>query len=393
MIFLVPPLRIWLALKPYWDISFHCSRSYRWVMTLVTLGYFLTFVVTMQSMFRSESEQMLPSLLYRGTIETLAFFVASHFFIRPYLKLYLLPQNRFGWNLLPFFAFAISLALVMTIIVMQLALLSPFGVFDFSNINIQNPEDASKNLTMNLSSPAMVFLSAFNISLMYCIWSLAYLFWHTLVSKSQIQRQVREAQMQQLTNQLNPHFLFNALNSIRALIFEDQQKAAHTLTQLSELFRVHLQSHLKPVSTLEDEWKIAQRYLEVEQVRLEQRLNIEVSFDDSLWHQQLPTLTLLTLVENAIKHGINPSQKPGNIKIISRRLDNNHWQVCVNNSLDGEYRVQGTNTGLANLQQRLYLLSPRHNLAYRKLPNCFEVCMKLVTDLKAELTDDQNSHR
>lgn len=118
-----------------------------------------------------------------------------------------------------------------------------------------------------------------------------------------------------------------------------------------------------------------------------------MSFDDSLWQQQLPTLTLLTLVENAIKHGINPSQKPGNIEIISHRLDNHHWQICVNNSLDGEYAVQGTNTGLANLQQRLHLLSPRHSLAYRKLPNRFEVCIKLVTDLKAELTNDQNSHR
>lgn len=186
--------------------------------------------------------------------------------------------------------------------------------------------------------------------------------------------------MQQLTNQLNPHFLFNALNSIRALIFEDQQKAAHTLTQLSELFRVHLQSHLKPVSTLEDEWQIAQHYLEIEQVRLEQRLQVVLEFDGSLWQQSLPTLTLLTLVENAIKHGINPSQKPGTIEISSRRLDNRRWQLSVNNSLDAESNAQGTHTGLANLQQRLLLLSPLHKLSYRKSPACFAVSMELVDD-------------
>lgn len=374
-------IKIWQTLKPYWDISFQCSRSYRWIMAIVTVLYFLGFVVTMQSMFRSESNQMLPALIFRASVEAGIFFISCHFFIRPYLKLKLLPQNRFGWNLLLFLSFAVALGLVMIMLVMQLAKLSPFGNFDFSNINIQHPDDAQKNMTMNITAPAMILMGAINMTLMYSIWSLAYLFWHTLVSKKQIQRQMREAQMQQLTNQLNPHFLFNALNSIRALIFEDQHKAAHTLTQLSELFRVHLQSHLKPLSTLEDEWQIAQRYLEIEQVRLEQRLQLELEFDDSLWQQQLPTLTLLTLVENAIKHGINPNQKPGTIEIVSRRLDKNHWQLSVNNSLDAESNAQGTHTGLANLQQRLQLLSPLHKLSYRKSTERFEVSMELVVEL------------
>lgn len=377
------------TIKPYWDISFNCSRSYRWVMSIVTALYFLSFMVMMQSMFRSESNQMLPTLIVRASIEAGIFFISCHFFIRPYLKLYLLPQNRFGWNLLQFLCFAFFLGLVMIVLVMQLAKLSPFGEFDFSNINIQHPDDAQKNMTMNLTLPTMVFMGAINLTLMYCIWALAYLFWHTLVSKKQIQRQMREAQMQQLTNQLNPHFLFNALNSIRALIFEDQQKAAHTLTQLSELFRVHLQSHLKPVSTLEDEWQIARRYLEIEQVRLEQRLQLALEFDYSLWQQQLPTLTLLTLVENAIKHGINPSQQQGTIEIISRRLDKKRWQLRVNNTLDGNSNAQGTQTGLANLQQRLHLLSPLHKLSYRKNPGRFEVNI----DLAMELGDDQDTDR
>lgn len=377
------------TIKPYWDISFNCSRSYRWVMSIVTALYFLSFMVMMQSMFRSESNQMLPTLIFRASIEAGIFFISCHFFIRPYLKLYLLPQNRFGWNLLQFLCFAFFLGLVMIVLVMQLTKLSPFGEFDFSNINIQHPDDAQKNMTMNLTLPTMVFMGAINLTLMYCIWALAYLFWHTLVSKKQIQRQMREAQMQQLTNQLNPHFLFNALNSIRALIFEDQQKAAHTLTQLSELFRVHLQSHLKPVSTLEDEWQIARRYLEIEQVRLEQRLQLELELDYSLWQQQLPTLTLLTLVENAIKHGINPSQQQGTIEIISRRLDKKRWQLCVNNTLDGNSNAQGTQTGLANLQQRLHLLSPLHKLSYRKNPGRFEVNIELAM----ELGDDQDIDR
>lgn len=385
--------RLLQSLKPYWDISFNCSRSYRWVMSIVTALYFLSFLITMHSMFRSESNQMLPALVFRACVEAGIFFVSCHFFIRPYLKIYLLPQNRFGWNLLQFLCFAFVLGLVMIVVVMQLAKLSPFGEFDFSNINIQHPDDVQKNMTMNITLSTMVLVGAVNMTLMYCIWALAYLFWHTLVSKKQIQRQMREAHMQQLTNQLNPHFLFNALNSIRALIFEDQHKAAHTLTQLSELFRVHLQTHLKPVSTLEDEWQIAQRYLEIEQVRLERRLQVELELDASLWHQQLPTLTLLTLVENAIKHGINPSQKHGRVKIISRRLDKNHWQLCVNNTLDGESSAQGTQTGLANLQQRLQLLSRRHKLSYRKSPERFEVTIDMAMELVMEPGDDQDTDR
>ncbi|WP_049631402.1 sensor histidine kinase [Cellvibrio sp. pealriver] len=381
------------SLKPYWDISFNCSRSYRWVMSIVTALYFLSFLVMMQSMFRSESNQMLPALIFRACVEAGIFFISCHFFLRPYLKLYLLPQNRFGWNLLQFLCFAFVLGLVMIMLVMQLAQLSPFGNFDFSNINIQHPDDPQKDMIMNLTAPTLILMGAINMTLMYCIWSLAYLFWHTLVSKKQIQRQMREAQMQQLTNQLNPHFLFNALNSIRALIFEDQHKAAHTLTQLSELFRVHLQTHLKPVSTLEDEWQIARRYLEIEQVRLEQRLHLELELDDSLWQQQLPTLTLLTLVENAIKHGINPSQKHGVVEIISRQLDKKRWQLCVNNTLEGETSAQGTQTGLANLQQRLHLLSPLHKLSYRKSPGRFEVTIEMAMELVMEPGDDQDINR
>ena len=231
-----------------------------------------------------------------------------------------------------------------------------------------------------MTEPTLILVGGINQSILYWLWGLPYVFWHTLVSKKQFQRQMREAQLQQLTNQLNPHFLFNSLNSIRALIFEDQEKAAHTLTQLSELFRVYLHANLKPVSTLEDEWAIAKRYVEIEQVRLEQRLQVETYFDPSLWQQHLPTLCLLTLIENAIKHGISPNSQAGIIQIISRRTQAGRWQVCVNNSLAAESNAVSTHTGLANLQQRLQLLSPLHQLRYQKTEKRFELCMELVDD-------------
>lgn len=376
--------KLWPKIKPYWEISFHCSRSYKVVMLLITLFYFFGFIIMTHTMFRSAHNHLMSALIFRSFVETLLFVGSCHFLIRPYLKLILLPKNGFGWNIFPFLSYSFILAIMVVSISMQIAKMSPFGELNFSNINLQNPDDARQNLTLNMSYTALILASAVNVTIFFSIWSLTYVFWHTLVSKKQIQRQMREAQLQQLTNQLNPHFLFNSLNSIRALIFEDQEKAAHTLTQLSELFRVHLQANLKPVSTLEDEWEIAKRYLEIEQVRLEQRLQVETHFDPSLWQQNLPTLCLLTLVENAIKHGISPNSQTGTVEIISRRTQTGHWQLCVNNSLAAESNAISTHTGLANLQQRLQLLSPLHQLHYQKTDKRFELCMELI--------DDQNSH-
>lgn len=371
---------MWFKAKPFWDISFHCSKSYIVVMSIVTLIYFVSFVLMTHTMFRTEHAQFLPALIYRAFTDTALFLLSCHFLIRPYLKLKFIPQGIFGWNLLYFAIYSFLLALIVVAISLQLAKLSPFGNIDFSNITLQNPNDAKKNLTLAMNATTLIFLGGINQSMLYWMWGLPYVFWHTLASKKQIQQQMRAAQLQQLTNQLNPHFLFNSLNSIRALIFEDQYKAAHTLTQLSELFRVHLQANLKPVSTLEDEWEIAKRYLEIEQVRLETRLQLDTQFDPELWQKPLPTLCLLTLVENAIKHGISPSNQGGVVQIISQRTQNGRWQLCVNNTITATSNEKSTHTGLANLQQRLQLLSPKHQLTYQKSANRFELTMELVDD-------------
>lgn len=370
----------WPKIKPYWEISFHSSRSYKVVMLLITLFYFFGFIIMTHTMFRSAHNHLIAALIFRSFVETLLFIGSCHFMIRPYLKLILLPKSGFGWNIFPFLAYSFILAIIVVSMSMQIAKMSPFGELNFSNINLQNPDDARQNLTLTMSYTALILAGAVNVTIFFSIWSLTYVFWHTLASKRQIQHQMREAQLQQLTNQLNPHFLFNSLNSIRALIFEDQEKAAHTLTQLSELFRVHLQANIKPVSTIEDEWEIAKRYLEIEQVRLEQRLQVKTCFDPSLWQKTLPTLCLLTLVENAIKHGISPNSQTGTIEILTRRTHAGRWQLCVNNSIAAESNAVSTHTGLANLQQRLQLLSPLHQLRYQKTENRFELYMELVDD-------------
>jgi LytS/YehU family sensor histidine kinase len=116
------------------------------------------------------------------------------------------------------------------------------------------------------------------------------------------------------------------------------------------------------MSSLAEEWQIAQRYLAIEQVRLEQRLQVQLDFAEQLWQQQIPTLSLLTLVENAIKHGISPNQQPGVLRISSLQLSASRWRLEVQNSYRHQSQQGGTQTGLTNLRQRLALMPGENTL-------------------------------
>lgn len=373
--------RFWQALKPYWDISFQCSRAYALTTLVVLLLYFIGYVTLFHSIFQSQNNYFFISIVMRTALESILFLGSAHFILRPYLRLNLIPQGRLGWNLIGLTIGLYILGLLEVLTSTQFSKLIPFLIqFDLNSISLSAPSDPGKSVTMKMDRPNLILLAAFNQTILYGIWALVYFLWQTLISKKQIQQQMQEAQMRQLTNQLNPHFLFNSLNSIRALIFEDQGKAAHTLTQLSELFRVHLQANLKPTSSLQDEWQIAKRYLEIEQVRLEDRLKLSLQFDDSLWQNELPTLTLLTLVENAVKHGISPNNQGGTISISSEKSAHGFWKLCVKNTVINNSLEKCTHIGIANLEQRLQLLSPRHKLYYRRLPDHFELTMDLFND-------------
>jgi LytS/YehU family sensor histidine kinase len=174
--------------------------------------------------------------------------------------------------------------------------------------------------------------------------------------------------------------LFNALNSIRALIYEDQDKAAHTVTQLSELFRHHLQAHLKPLSSLREEWQLANQYLAIEQIRFEQRLEVHCDLADDCLSQQLPPLTLLTLVENAIKHGISPNARGGHIQLHAAKLDGQRWQLRVSNTVGAPSREQSTRTGLQNIRRRLELQHPQQSLQLVSDKESFSITLELVYD-------------
>ncbi len=141
------------------------------------------------------------------------------------------------------------------------------------------------------------------------------------IEKYQIEAQLDRAQLQILKIQLQPHFLFNALNSISALVYKDAELANKTLTQLSSLLRGILDNSGAQEVSLRDELAILENYLEIEKVRFQERLRIIMDIQAETLDALVPNLILQPIVENAIRHGVAPFAKVGTIEIRSQRKD------------------------------------------------------------------------
>jgi LytS/YehU family sensor histidine kinase len=166
---------------------------------------------------------------------------------------------------------------------------------------------------------------------------------------------VKSLELKTIKANINPHFIFNALNSIRALIDEDPARARRAVTELSNILRSSLNADKGETVSLEDELKIVKDYLALENMRFEDRLKIEYKIDDDTLGQQVPPMMLQTLVENAIKHGISKNVRGGLVRIISDFTGNFHELVVQNTGyLNGGLSHQGF--GLSSTQDRLSLL-------------------------------------
>ncbi len=162
-----------------------------------------------------------------------------------------------------------------------------------------------------------------------------------------------ESRLAMLRYELNPHFRFNALNSVIGVIREDPGKAQSMVRQLAELLRYALTSH--GASTVEVEVHVAQQYLAIEQVRFEERLAVVVEIPDALWQESVPPMLLQPLVENAIKHGMG--DVPLRVRISAAREGGELRFTVANNGRLVEAGA-GTGVGLRNLRERVQLAHP-----------------------------------
>jgi sensor histidine kinase YesM len=181
------------------------------------------------------------------------------------------------------------------------------------------------------------------------------------------QAQLNEAELQFLRSQINSHFMFNALNNLRALIREDPELARDRLTQLAALLRAILQTGQQDTMPLEKELDIVRGYLDLESLQFEDRLQVEWHIDPSLLSIAVPTLLLQTLAENAVKHGIACRREGGKIVINAKRQDDRLYIMISNPLPEYDAKVEGTGLGLDNTRRRLQrLYGVKAKLALRR---------------------------
>jgi len=181
--------------------------------------------------------------------------------------------------------------------------------------------------------------------------------------KIEAEQLAREAELYKLRQQLQPHFLFNSLNSISALTASHPEKARHMINQLSEFLRGTLKKDEKQWNSLAEEMQYLELYLEIEKVRFGYRLRTDISCEDAALELKLPAMLLQPVVENAIKFGLYDTTGEVLIKVAAKKQDNS-LKVEVENPFDPETSqpLKGTGFGLPSIQRRLFLLFARQDL-------------------------------
>jgi two-component system LytT family sensor kinase len=206
-----------------------------------------------------------------------------------------------------------------------------------------------------------IAISLINFWFVFVVWSISYYFYHYMLSirrseinSLKIQATLKEAELNKLKSQLNPHFMFNALNSIRALIDEDPKKAKQAVTKISAILRQTLSLEKNKLISFDREMELVKDYLDLEKIRFEERLHYSFEIEPGSNRYQVPPMILQTLVENSIKHGISNLTEGGMITIRTTVMKNDKLQVEISNS--GHYNPEATpqsGYGIKNTRDRL----------------------------------------
>ncbi|WP_235954360.1 sensor histidine kinase [Limnovirga soli] len=210
---------------------------------------------------------------------------------------------------------------------------------------------------------AMGFLLIGSMAILSVLWYTQQEQQNTINRKNDAARLAKEAELFKLRQQLQPHFLFNSLNSISALTGTQPEKARHMIQQLSDFLRGTLRRDDQQWSTLTEELEYLQLYLDIEKVRFGYRLQTAIQCNEEALTQKLPALLLQPVVENAIKFGLYDTVGEVLITIEAQRL-NDILEIKVTNPFDEETTtpLQGTGFGLASIKRRLFLLFARQDL-------------------------------
>jgi two-component system LytT family sensor kinase len=195
------------------------------------------------------------------------------------------------------------------------------------------------------------------------------------LKEAELKSLVKESELNSLKSQINPHFLFNSLNSISSLTMIEPGKAQDMIIKLSEFLRYTLSNKEEKLTSLEDEMININRYLDIEKIRFGKRLTVKQRIEPSCHQLKLPGLILQPLLENAVKYGVYESIEESVIEITCT-CNSSALSVVINNAWDAasQSKNKGEGIGLNNIRSRLRILYNRDDLLFiRKDHNSYQV--------------------
>jgi len=248
--------------------------------------------------------------------------------------------------------------------VVSFTLETAINIFNLSNCTI---EDYYKGFLVGLIPTFICLL----------IYESVYFFeaWKRNVKKTEeLARENVQSQLEVLKNQLDPHFLFNSLNTLASLIDDENQPAQEYLDRLADVYRYVLVSREKNTVTLEEEMNFLDAYIYLNKVRFRENLRVEKAIHAETYHQQIAPLSLQMLVENAIKHNVVSKEKPLVIRI-AQEMDN---YLSVENNVQEKVTFEkSTKVGLQNIMNRYRLLTEQP-IEINKNADFFQVRIPLL---------------
>lgn len=269
----------------------------------------------------------------------------------------------------------------------QILIVTPFFWQDLLAEHLKsNPAATAQSLRLQ-----MVIGLGLQMQLFIGLWAFSYIgivnnrrAKESELTNLRLQNSLKEAQLANLVNQLNPHFLFNAINNIRFTIYEDATKADAMLTGLAEMLRYSLERSKQDKVRLSEELEIIALYIDLIKVQMEERLVFSLKVAENLHNYLIPPMTLQLLVENAVKHGIDKLRHGG---VIELKAESKAQQLVfkVSNNrgenkplLSSEAAPNNIGIGLVNIQERLRLLyGERASLQIEKTSDNFAVTLTL----------------
>jgi two-component system, LytTR family, sensor kinase len=317
------------------------TSKYYWWLQLGGWGILALVSILINVLFRQRVDQ---ELLVPLCIKVVAGILTTHLF-----RLFI---HRYHWLELPIEKVWPKLALGIVVICLA------DTVIRITAINWLSLSDTKTKLEFS----TRFLLVTLENGLYIIPWTLIYYFFH-YIEKSRNQQLdtlklealVKELELKTIKSHINPHFIFNALNSIRALIDENPFRARTAITELSNILRSSMQTEKQETVYFEKELNIVKDYLALEHIRFEDRLHVQYEIADNTLTQPVPPMMLQTLVENAIKHGISKQVTGGTVTIISKMKEKYH-QLIIRNTGRLNKNNNEDGFGLISTRNRLLLL-------------------------------------